>query len=126
MDAATFRSMFKEHFELSRKGDSEGAHAIYHEDAVLEFPQSGERFEGVKSFREWRSGYPAETEFRIGEVRGEGDVWAMELTVRYDQGPPNFGVSLYELRDDRIARETIYVAEPFEAPEWRARWRSAP
>jgi SnoaL-like protein len=126
MDAATVRSMFEQHFERSRKGGAEGAHEIYTEDAVLEFPQSGERFEGVESFREWRSQYPAETSFEIGEVRGEGEVWVMELTVSYDGGPKNFGVSILEFRDSGIARETIYVAEGFEAPEWRAQWRSAP
>jgi ketosteroid isomerase-like protein len=126
MNAKTVRSMLEEHFELSLKGDSEGAHSIYHDDAVLEFPQSGERFEGVENFREWRSEYPAETNFDIGEVRGEGDVWVMELTVTYDKGPKNFGVSIYEFRDGSIARETIYVAEGWEPPEWRAKWRSAP
>lgn len=118
--------MMEEHFERSRQGDAEGAHAIYHEDALLEFPQSGERFEGVGNIREWRSQYPAETSFDIGEVRGGGDVWVMELTVTYDGGPKNFGVSIHEFRDGKIARETIYVAEGFEAPEWRAQWRAAP
>jgi ketosteroid isomerase-like protein len=126
MDAAAVRAMLEEHFERSRRGDAEGAHSIYHEDAVLEFPQSGERFEGVENFREWRGQYPAETKFEIGEVRGGGDVWVMELTVTYDQGPKNFGVSVHEFRDGKIARETIYVAEGFEAPEWRAQWRAAP
>src|SRR5262245_8965526 len=110
--------MFEEHFELSRRGDRDRAHAIYHADAVLEFPQSGERFEGVPNFREWRSQYPAETKFELGEIRGDGDLWVMELTVSYDRGPRNFGVSILEYRDGRIARETIYVAEGFEAPEW--------
>ncbi len=40
--------------------DVERAHELYHEDAVLEFPQSGERFEGIANFTEWRSKYPAE------------------------------------------------------------------
>jgi SnoaL-like domain len=125
VDATTVRSMFEHHFERSRS-DPEGAHAIYRDDAILEFPQSGERFSGVESFREWRSQYPADTRFEIGEIRGEGDVWVMELTVTYDRGPKNFGVSIYEFRDDKIARETIYVAEGWEPPEWRAKWRSAP
>jgi len=126
MDAETVRSMFEEHFERSRRGDAEGAHEIYRADAALEFPQSGERFEGVENFRQWRSEYPAETSFEIGEIRGADDVWVMELTVTYDGGPKNFGVSIYEFREDRIARETIYVAEGFDPPEWRARWRAAP
>jgi ketosteroid isomerase-like protein len=126
MDATSVRSMFEEHFERSRKGDTEGAHEIYHQDAVLEFPQSGERFEGAENFSEWRSRYPADTKFEIGAVRGEGDTWVMELTVTYDGGPVKFGVSIYDFRDGRIARETIYVAEGWEPPEWRAKWRAAP
>ena len=99
---------------------------MYREDAVLEFPQSGERFEGVENFREWRSNYPANTRFEFREVRGDGDVWVAEVTVRYDEGPRNYGVSVLEIRDGKIARESIYVTEGFGAPEWRARWRAAP
>jgi SnoaL-like domain len=125
MDAATFRSMLVRHFELS-VSDTERAHEIYEPDAVLEFPQSGERFEGVESFREWRSRYPASTTFDVREVRGDGDVLVAEVVVTYDGGPPHYGVSIYEFRGERIARETIYVAEGWDPPEWRAQWRAAP
>jgi len=50
----------------------------------------------------------------------------VELTASYDQGPENFGVSIQEFRDEKIARETIYVAEGWEPSAWRARWRAAP
>jgi hypothetical protein len=123
MDAETVRRMLEQNLELSRS-DPEKAHEIYAEDAVLEFPQSGERFVGVENFRQWRSNYPASTSFEFREVRGDGDVWVVELSVRYDDGPENFGVSVYEFRGDQIARETIYVAEGFDPPEWRARWRA--
>ena len=125
MDAATVKAMLEQHFEYARS-DPDRAHAMYHDDAVLEFPQSGERFAGVENIREWRSGYPASTSFEFREIRGRGDLWVAELTVRYDGGPQNFGVSIIELRGDRIARESIYVAEGFEPPEWRAQWRAAP
>lgn len=125
MDATRFREMLERHFELSRT-DPVAAHAIYHDDAVLEFPQSGERFTGVANFREWRSAYPANVSFEITSVRGSDDIWVVELTARYDDGPVHFGVSVHELRGDRIARETIYVAEGWDPPEWRARWRDAP
>ena len=62
---------------------------------------------------------------RSEEVRGEGDLWVAEVTVTYDDGPVSFGVSILEFRGDRIARESIYVAEGWEAPEWRAQWRAA-
>jgi ketosteroid isomerase-like protein len=125
MDAARVQAMLQQHFQYS-DSDPEKAHAMYHEDAVLEFPQSGERFEGVENFREWRSRYPANTSFEFREVRGEGDVWVAELTVSYDDGPPNYGISILEMRDGKIARESIYVSEGWQAPEWRAEWRAAP
>jgi hypothetical protein len=125
MDAATVMAMLEQHFEHARS-DPDKAHAMYHEDAVLEFPQSGERFEGVENFREWRSNYPAKTTFEFREVRGREDVWVAELSVKYDDGPGSFGVSVLELRGDKIARESIYVTEGFDAPEWRARWRATP
>jgi hypothetical protein len=41
----------RRHWEQSGK-DEDAAHEIYHRDAVLEFPQPGERFEGVENFRD--------------------------------------------------------------------------
>ena len=117
--------MLEQHFEYSRSDPDKG-HEMYHEDAVLEVPQSGERFEGVANLREWRSDYPASTSFEVREVRGGGELWVAELTVSYDGGAASFGVSILEIRGERIARETIYVTEGFEAPEWRAQWRAAP
>lgn len=125
MEAATVQAMLQQHFDFSRS-DPDRAHEMYAEDAVLEFPQSGERFVGVENFREWRSSYPAKTSFEFQRVRGGDDLWVAELTVTYDGGPPNFGVSIVELRDDKIARESIYVTEAFEPPEWRAQWRAEP
>ena len=125
VDAETVQAMFQQHFDNSGS-DPEKAHAMYSDDAVLEFPQSGERFEGVDNFREWRSNYPANTDFAFREVRGAGDVWVAELTVTYDKGPENHGLSVIELHEGKIARESIYVTEGFEAPEWRAQWRAAP
>jgi hypothetical protein len=125
MDAATVRAMLVQHFENAGR-DPDVAHAMYHDDAVLEFPQSGERFVGVANLKGWRRGYPAAVTYEIREVRGAGDVWVAELTIRYDEGPQNFGVSILELRGEKIARESIYVAEGWEPPEWRAQWRAAP
>jgi hypothetical protein len=123
MDAATVRAMLEQHFA---SGDPDVSHAMYHDDAVLEFPQSGELFQGVENLREWRSNYPASTKVDFREIRGGADVWVAELSISYDDGPWSFGVSILEFRGDKIARESIYVAEGWEAPEWRAEWRSAP
>lgn len=63
--------------------------------------------------------------FETRRISGSGDAWVGEHTVSYDGGPPMHGVSIIELRDGRIARERIYVTEPWDAPEWRASWRAA-
>jgi hypothetical protein len=123
MDQATVKAMLEQHFTSNDPGLS---HEMYHDDAVLEFPQSGERFVGVENLREWRSNYPASTTVEFREVRGREDLWVAEISIRYDQGPRNFGVSILEFRGDKIARESIYVTEGWDPPEWRAQWRSAP
>ena len=123
MDEATVRAMLEQHF-TSR--DPDRSHEMYRDDAALEFPQSGERFVGVENLREWRSSYPASTIVEFREIRGTDDLWVVELSISYDEGPRNFGVSILEFRDGKIARESIYVAEGWEPPEWRAEWRSAP
>jgi hypothetical protein len=123
MDEAAVRAMLERHFTSS---DPVVSHEMYHDDAVLEFPQSGERFVGVENLREWRSSYPASTTVEFREIRGREDLWVAEISISYDGGPWNFGVSILEFRDQRIARESIYLAEGWEPLEWRAQWRSAP
>jgi SnoaL-like protein len=105
--------------------DVELAHELYHDDAVLEFPQSGERFEGVDAFTQWRSQYPAEVRYRVRRVTVREDLAVVEVSGSYDGGPWGYGLQLLELRDGKVARERIYVMEGWEAPKWRAPWRSA-
>ncbi|MGY1689508.1 nuclear transport factor 2 family protein [Geodermatophilus sp. SYSU D01105] len=127
MDEATVRAALLHYLDASAAGDEDTASEIYAEDAVLEFPQSGERFEGVANFREWRRQYPASRiDYALDRVRGGGDVWVAELRVSYDGGPELRGVDVLEFDGGRVTRETIYVADPWEPPAWRARWRAAP
>ena len=62
-DHAVLVEKLRRYFEHSGT-DPDFAHEIYHDDAVLEFPQSGERFEGVANFKEWRARYPADVQYR--------------------------------------------------------------
>ena len=121
----TVKAMLVRHWEYAAS-DQDIAHEIYHDDAVLEFPQSGERFVGVENFREWRRKYPASLAFEIREIRGRDDFWVAENLISYDQGPWNFTVNILEFRGNKVARESIYISEGWEAPEWRAQWRAAP
>ena len=87
---------------------------------MLEFPQSGERFRGRENITAWRQQYPARLEFEPRELRGGGDLWIAETGLRYDGGEPIGVIKILEFRGDKVTRETIYFAEPFPAPDWRA------
>jgi ketosteroid isomerase-like protein len=113
----------RRHWDHSGK-DEDVAHEIYHDDAVLEFPQSGERFEGVANFREWRRQYPADLRFHLRRINHRDDLVVTEYLISYDGAPWMFTVSIMEFRDDRVARERIYIMDGWEAPESRAPWRS--
>lgn len=104
--------------------DEDVAHEIYHDDAVLEFPQSGERFEGVENFREWRRQYPAKLKFHTRRITHRADLVVVENLISYDGAPWMYTVNLLEFRDDRVAHERIYIMDGWEAAEWRTRWRA--
>ena len=123
MDEAGVIAALKRHWEFSGK-DEDISHEIYHDDAILEFPQGKERYEGKENFLSWRRKYPANLEFRIRRLRGRDDFWVAENSIRYDGGPWNLTCSIIEFRGDKIARETIYIMEAWEAPEWREPWRA--
>jgi hypothetical protein len=123
MDEATILAALRRHWEYAGMNQNI-AHEIYHDDAVLEFPQSQERFEGKENFIAWRSIYPATVEFKIRRIRGQGEFWVSETSIRYDGGPWHYGCGILEFRGDKVARETIYVTQGWEAPDWRAPWRA--
>ena len=105
-----------------RLSDPDAAHAMYADDAVLEFPQSGERFIGLENIRTWRAKYPADVRYRVRRMTGSGDLWVTELLVSYNGRPWTMGLSVVTFRGDAIVREVIYVAEPWDAAAWREPW----
>ncbi|HEU4916180.1 MAG TPA: nuclear transport factor 2 family protein, partial [Acidimicrobiia bacterium] len=100
-DDAVLHAALKRHWEHAGK-DEDVAHEIYHDDAVLEFPQSGERFEGVENFREWRRQYPAKLDFKMRRVIHDGDLVVAENLIRYDDGPWMFAVNIMEFRGENV------------------------
>jgi hypothetical protein len=115
------RAALDQHWAASDANDLETEHRIYHEDAVLEYPQSGERTRGRRNIRNQRSRQPSQKRFAVRRIIGGGDLWITEFILTYD-GKPSYTVSIMEFRDDKVARETQYSADPFAAPAWRAQW----
>lgn len=130
--------------------DFETADALIHDDYVLEFPQSGERFRGRANrrfiFEQYpgregsgkrpsigsisgtddqfipRASWPAWT---VVHLTGSGDEFTVTGTVTYPDRQLWHFVSLVQVRDGRIWRETAYWGQPFDPPDWRAEVREA-
>ena len=120
MDEVARREALERHWSTAGS-DEAAASEIYHEDCVVEWPQSGERIRGKANLRALREAYPAELTFQVRRILGHGELWITEYRIAYDDKPVH-AVSIMEFRDDRVERETHYFADPFEPPEWRARW----
>ena len=116
---AQIRARLEEHWRASERGDIEAEHAIYEADAVLDYPQSGERFRGRGTIQAQRGGHPAKRHFTIGRISGDGDVWVSECIITYD-GVPSFTVSIMEFVEGYVRHETQYFGERFEPASWRA------
>lgn len=116
------RRLLEAHWEEhANSADFEEAHAIYHDDAILEWPQSGERFVGKDTFRQMRQGAPP-LEFRTWRIIGEGNIWTAENLMRVAGGEPQLTLNVLEFRGDKIAREIVYMTQRFDASPERAQW----
>ena len=121
MNNEEIHAILDRYWEATVALDLERIHEIYHDDVVVEFPQSGERILGKKNIYELRAHYPAKLSFKILRTRGERNLWITELIITYD-GRPVYVVTVMEFKEDKIAHETHYYADPFEPPEWRSQW----
>ncbi len=118
---------------------------VVHDDIVVEYPQSGERFVGLANVRGQFENYPdlgpGSSELReiVGDrafaltpsytlidVDGSGGRGTAVVRVRYPDGSLWWALTVYELRDGRIGRLRSFFAPDFEAPDWRAPYREAP
>jgi hypothetical protein len=119
MDEQTARAALQRHWEASDLSDFETEHDIYHDDAVLDYPQSGERIRGRRHIQESRTVQPNTKHFKVRRITGSGELWVTEFTLSYD-GVPSYVVSIMEFRDGRVAHETQYFGDRFEPGASRA------
>ena len=113
------RAALEEHWQASERGNTEAEHAIYAADAILDYPQSGERFRGRATIAEQRGGHPADRHFTVLRIAGVGDPWVSECVITYDD-VPTYSVSIMQFADQKVVHETQYFADSFRAPAWRA------
>ena len=122
MQEEQIREALNAHWSASATGDVQAEHEIYDDDAICDYPQSGERILGRSNLQALRSHHPGKPSgFKVKRILGHGNLWITEYTITYQSGPA-FTVSIMEFRDGKVVHETQYFAEPFEAPAWRKQW----
>jgi hypothetical protein len=121
VEEKVIREALERHWAASDANDFEVEHEIYADDAVLEYPQSGERIRGRHDIRASRFAQPNVKRFTVRRIVGARDLWVTEFILAYD-GRPSYTVSIMEFRDGRVVRETQYFADPFEPGPSRAQW----
>src|SRR3954453_13533540 len=119
MDDKMVRAALQRHWEASDASDFEAEHEIYREDAVLDYPQSGERIRGRRHIQQSRTVQPKNKRFTVRRIIGSGDLWVTEFVLSYD-GVPSYTVSIMEFQDGLVPHETQYFAGPFEPALSRA------
>src|SRR6202140_5505221 len=81
------RAALDQHWAASDANDFETEHLIYHEDAVLDYPQSGERTRGRRNIQNQRASQPSRKWFTVPRIIGGGDLWITEFVLTYDGKP---------------------------------------
>jgi len=119
MDDRAKLAALQRHWDASDASDFEAEHEIYREDAVLDYPQSGERIHGRRNIQESRYVQPNKKRFSVRRMIGGGDLWVTEFILSYD-GIPSYAVSIMEFREGLVAHETQYFGDRFDPAPSRA------
>jgi len=121
MEDRGIRAALDRHWAASDANDFETEHQIYHEEAVLEYPQSGERIRGRHNIQASRAAQPNKKRFMVARILGAANLWVTEFVLSYD-GVPSYAVSIMEFEDGKVSRETQYFGDAFQPGASRAEW----
>jgi len=121
MELEVNHAAVKQHWRAVGAGNLEAELKIYHKDAELEYPQSGEFITGRDNIKASLSVQPDRGRIETSRILGSDDLWVSELILVKDGQQTNV-VSIMEFRDGLVFHESQYFAEPFKAPQWRTQW----
>jgi hypothetical protein len=121
MTSPDIRAALERHWAASDASDFETEHEIYRDDAILDYPQSGERIRGRRQIELSRTAQPNKKRFNVKRILGKDDLWITEYVLTYD-GQPSYVVSIMEFLGGQVAHETQYFGDAFEPGPSRAQW----
>lgn len=94
---------------------------LFLDDAIMDWPQSGERVIGADNRRGIYGSFPQLPTITPRRMLSDGDLVTAEAELDYG-GPKYQTIFIFEFKDGKIAKETAYWSETFEAPAWRSKW----
>jgi SnoaL-like domain len=115
------RTALERHWAASDANDFDAEHQIYRQDAVLEYPQSGERIRGRDRIQASRMAQSNYKRFSVRRIIGAANLWVTEFILTYD-GQPSYTVSIMEFEDGQVIRETQYFGDAFKPGQSRSQW----
>ena len=120
MDTDTNRQTIQNLIDAINSRNLDLFHDQFAEEAVIEYPQSGERIVGGTNRRAVYGAMPALPTLSSRRIIATGDMVAAELD--YHGSEDYQAVFMFRLRDGKIIYEIAYWAQPFPAAAWRAPW----
>jgi hypothetical protein len=122
MQEEQIREALNAHWHASAAGDLDAEHDIYDDDAICDYPQSGERIVGRVNLQALRGHHPGKPSgFDVRRIQGEGSLWVTEYAITYNERVA-YTVSIMEFCNGKVIHETQYFSDAFEAPSWRSQW----
>src|ERR1700732_3272863 len=84
MQEGQIREALNTHWHASAAGDLNAEHDIYDDDAICDYPQSGERILGRINLQGVRNHHPEmPSGLDVRRNQGEGNLWITEYTITY-------------------------------------------
>jgi hypothetical protein len=114
------RTLIEQFLAAAEAKDLHAMMAFVHDDLVMEWPQSGERFTGRENALAAFTATEEKPDI-AGEAQlaGAGGVWVIRMPVRY--GPDIYHyVGIFELEGSLIRRSTEFFGAPFPPNPARA------
>lgn len=93
MGDGEIRAALERHWAASDADDFGAEHDTYCDEAVLDYPQSGERIRGRGNIQESRTVQPSKKRISVRRIIGNANFWITEFVLTYD-GTPSYSVSI--------------------------------
>jgi ketosteroid isomerase-like protein len=115
------RDALERFVQAFRQRDANAIAELVHDDVVEECPQSAEKIRGKQNYLSTFEDIPIMPNVTGYRFKVSGDLAVAEKTVEY-LGARMYNTAITEMEDGKVKRTRQYLAEPFEARQWRARW----